>query len=189
MSRIRIGELLVQQGQIDALQLESALAHQRRWGGRLGRSIVSLGFLPEPAVLGAVSEQLGVPYVEIGEHRVPPEVLGLVPEKLVRSRRALPLSRSGAGRRAPVVVALADPGDLHVLDELAFATGLPVEPVLASERDLDHAIARLLDGRARPADAGFAARTDAIDVPPDTSPLTLLSRATRGRPGPDDALN
>ena len=57
--RVPIGELLMQQGRIDALQLRSALAHQRQWGGRLGRARVALGFVTEPVLLQAVAAQLG----------------------------------------------------------------------------------------------------------------------------------
>jgi type IV pilus assembly protein PilB len=171
MGRLRIGELLVQRGHIDWAQLQSALAHQRQWGGRLGRSIVHLGFMPERAVLEQLGEQMGVPFVEIGERPVPREVLALVPERLMRTRRVLPLERRTQHRRGPLVVALADPADLGVLDEIAFVTGLEVAPALASEVDLEHALSRVLDGIVRRSLDGHAAREDAIDLPEDTSPL------------------
>ena len=176
MARVRIGEMLVQQGRIDGAQLESALAHQRRWGGRIGRAIVHLGFMREDALLQAVGQQLGVPFVEIGDRHVPRHVLALVPPKVIRGRRVLPIARLSETRRGPLVVALADPANLVALDEVAFATGMAVKPVLASEPDLDAAIARLLDGALAVPRNGFADRTDAIDLPEDTSPLTVLRR-------------
>jgi hypothetical protein len=169
MARARLGEMLVQDGRIDAIQLQSALAHQRRWGGRLGRAIVHLGFMNEPALLEVVGRQLGVPVVEIGDKVIPPEVLRLVPERLVRERRVLPLARASESRRGPLLVALAEPGNLGVVDEIAFATGMQIRPALASEADLDRAIRRHLDGVAVPAPAArFADRPDAIDLPDDT---------------------
>ncbi len=171
MARVRIGEMLVNDGRIDSVQLQSALAHQRRWGGRLGRAIVQLGFMKEPALLEAVGRQLGVPFVEIGERTIPREVLSLVPQRLIRERRVLPLARLGEGRRAPLAVALADPGDLVVVDEIAFATGMQVRPALAAESDLERAIALNLDGIALPRTTGFAAREDAIELPEDSSPV------------------
>ncbi len=180
MARLRLGEMLVQRGCIDAVQLQSALAHQRRWGGRIGRSIVQLGFMQERALLQNVGDQMGVPFMELGDLQVSRDVLALVPERLVRTRKALPVERLGTGRRGPLVVAVADPSDLATLDELAFATGMAVKPVLAAEADLDRAIARLLDGiDVRPRAAGFASREDAIELPEDTSPL----RAVRGLKG------
>ncbi len=182
MARVRIGELLVQRGSIDAAQLQSALAHQRRWGGRLGRAIVQLGFMQERAVLETLSQQLDVPFVEIGERPIPREVLALVPERLIRSRKVLPLEVTGRARRGPLVVALADPADLRVIDEIAFATGMSVKPVLVSEWDIERAIARHLDGIVIRRDGGFATREDAIDLPEDTSPLSV-ERDPTGGPG------
>jgi len=173
MARVRIGEMLVKRGSIDAAQLQSALAHQRRWGGRIGRAIVQLGFMRERALLETVGEQLGVPFVELGERTIPRNVLALVPEKLIRSRKVLPLELVGTGRRGPLVVALADPADLRVLDEIAFATGMSVKPVLVSEPDVDRAIARHLDGVTDWRGGGFATREDAIELPEDTNPLSV----------------
>ena len=146
MTRVRIGELLVKRGRLDPLQLESALGHQHRWGGRLGRSILKLGFMEERAFLETLGEQLGVPFVSLEGLTVAPEVLALVPERLLGSRKILPLAKLGESRRGPLLVALADPGDLTVLDEVAFATGLDVRPVLVTEGDLDRARRRLLGG-------------------------------------------
>ena len=75
------------------------------------------------------------------------------------------------------MVALADPADLMLLDELAFATGLEIRPMLASETDLDDAIARHLGASWR---AGRGP-LQAIDLPEDTSPLSAGARRRGGR--------
>ncbi len=146
--RALIGEMLVAQGRIDAHQLRSALAHQRQWGGRLGHSLVALGFLGEAEMLRAVGEQLGVPFVEIGDREVPPAVVRLLPEKLMRLRHAFPLEVGSGSHRGPVTVAVSDANDLSSLDEIAFAAGMAVRPVLAAQADIDRAIARHLGGPA-----------------------------------------
>lgn len=172
--RKRIGELLVEVGALDSFQLESALAHQRRWGGRLGRAIVHLGFLREDQVLSALGDQLGVSYVSLWDKVVPRDVISLLPEKVIRGRRVLPLARLREHRRGPLLVALVDPSDLSVIDELSFATGLEIRPVLASEAELDHAIENHLGAGTR--QTGLPR---AVDLPEDTSPLSTL----RNRPG------
>ncbi len=181
MARVRIGELLVRRGDIDLVQLQSALAHQRRWGGRLGRAIVHLGFMEERPLLETVSEQLGVPFLEIGDRRIPYQVVALLPEKLIRTRKVLPIELLGTGKRGPLLVALQDPADLRVIDEISFATGMTVKPVLVAEPDVERAIARHLGGTV-PAEGGFAAREDAIDLPEDTNPLSV-ERDPTGGPG------
>lgn len=175
-TRKRIGQLLLELGALDPFQLESALAHQRRWGGRLGRAIVHLGFLREEQVLAHVGTQLGVPYVPLWDKAVPRDVLTLVPEKVIRGRKVLPVARLREHRRGPLVVACADPSDLSVLDELAFATGLEIRPVLASEEELDRAIESHLSGGVR--ENGLPR---AIDLPEDTSPLRGVPTGPPGR--------
>ncbi len=171
MPRLPIGQMLIQRGRIDAAQLESALAHQRRWGGQLGRAVVHLGFISEAALAETVAEQQGVPFVALEGRTVPPQLLSLLPSKLMRTRRVLPLARLAEHRRGPLLVAVPDAGDLHVLDEIAFATGLDVRPVVAAEGDLEKAIARhVADAAPTPAPATLAP----IELPADTSPLSAI---------------
>jgi type IV pilus assembly protein PilB len=178
MPRLPIGQMLMQRGRIDAAQLESALAHQRRWGGQLGRAVVHLGFISESALAETVAEQLGVAFVSLAQRTVPPQVLSLLPVKLMRTRRVLPLARLCEHRRGPLLVAVPDPGDLHVLDEIAFATGLEVRPVVAAEGDLERAIARHVgDASPTPVPATLAP----IELPADTSPLSALRRPEPAR--------
>jgi hypothetical protein len=159
-ARLPIGQLLVEKGHLDPWQLQSALAHQQRWGGRLGEAVASLGFLPERVVLAEVAAQLGVGYLESGERTVAPEVVALVPERLIRARRVFPLGVAPGGRRGTLVVATPEPQDLTALDEVAFATGMTVRAVLSSVRDVERLIARHLDHVA------FAPRGE-VELPPD----------------------
>ncbi len=145
-SRIPIGQMLVQAGHIDVWQLQSALAHQKCWGGRIGEALLRLGFVSEPALLTEVARQHGVPYVEIGERPVAPAVLRLVPEKLIRARKVLPIAYSSQPRRGLLVVATGRPQDLTTLDEVAFASGKTVKAALASDADLEQAIERHFGG-------------------------------------------
>ncbi|HEX9308831.1 MAG TPA: hypothetical protein VF894_15160 [Anaeromyxobacter sp.] len=183
MGRIRIGEMLVNMGRLDTDQLQVALAHQRQWGGRLGHAIVQLGFLGEGAVLDVLGAQLGVPFVEVGDREIAPNVLALVPRKLVAARRVLPLELRAETRRGPLVVALADPADLAVIDEIAFVTGLEVRPALAGEADLDRAIERHFGIAAPPRAQTFRGRADGIELPADTNPLNALRDPARGDGG------
>ncbi len=178
-TRKRIGQLLLEVGALDSFQLESALAHQRRWGGRLGRAIVYLGFMREADVLSVVGNQLGVPYMPLWDKVIPRDVLSLVPEKVIRSRKVLPIARLREHRRGPLVVACVDPNDLTVLDELAFATGLEIRPVLASEEEIAQAIEAHFTHGVR------EGLPRSIDLPEDTSPL----RGVRGGPLTRSMLN
>lgn len=141
-SRVPIGQLLVERGYIDPVQLTSGLGYQRRWGGRLGDALVNLRLISERALLTEIARQHGVRYIEIGDRYVPPQVLRLLPERLIRARRVLPIGLVRNSKRGQLFVATTEPQNLPLLDEVAFATGLTVEAVLVADRDLDRAIAR-----------------------------------------------
>jgi hypothetical protein len=167
-SRTLIGQLLVQAGHIDVWQLQSALAHQRVWGGRIGDALVRLGFVSEPALLTELARQMGVPYVEIGERAIDPAVIRLVPEKVIRMRKLLPIAYASRPRRGLLVVATATPQDLEAVDEVAFASGKVVTPALASDGDVERAIERHL---GRHPGAARAAGGRAFGGHPTVKPL------------------
>ena len=103
-----------------------------------------------------------------------PEVAGLVPVRLLRAMRAVPLSRENVRGRGTLVVAMADPGDLRAVDELAFATGMRIRPVSADETD----ILRALGAGREPSPAREEALTlidiGPVDEEPPASGLWLL---------------
>ncbi len=151
MARVQIGQILKQQGLIDERQVLSALAFQVKWGGRIGQALLRLRLVGEENLLAALGRQLGVPAVRIGDRRTSPGVLRLIPEKVIRRHRVLPLEVIFTRRSERLVVAFPAPENLLVVDEVAFAAGMDIEPVLAGDEDLDLAIARHLDaGRAQP---------------------------------------
>lgn len=160
-SRLPLGQVLLQQGCIDGHQLRAALAYQQRWGGRIGEAIAALGFMREADVLRHVARHLDVPFIDVAERVVAPYLLRKVPEKLVRARKLLPVALGSESRRGPLVVATAEPQDLHALDEVAFASGLTVRAALASARDLARAIERHY-GAAAPVPA-----PEPVELPPD----------------------
>ena len=143
-SYVPFGQFLVNAGRIDAAQLESALTLQRELGGRVGESLVSLGHISESLLFRELARKHGVRHVLLGNYRVDPGVLRLVPERLIRSRRVLPIALIHEQGRATLLVATSAPQDLALLDEVAFAAGMRVKGALASDRDLDLAIERHL---------------------------------------------
>lgn len=143
-SYVPFGQFLLNAGRIDAAQLASALALQKEAGGRLGESLVSLGHISESQLFTELARKHGVSYVLLGDYRVDPAVVRLVPEKLIRTRRILPIAQLQEQGRATLLVATSSPQNLALLDEVAFAAGMRVRGALASDRDIGLAIERHL---------------------------------------------
>ncbi|MGE5584253.1 MAG: GspE/PulE family protein [Bacillota bacterium] len=135
--RRRLGEILIDAGVLTQGDLDMALSAQRETGGRLGSVLVSLGLIDEDVMLTALETQLGVPRVELARYIIDPEVARLLPEAFVRSHKVFPIERVG-GR---ITLAMADPLDVFAIDDVRISTGLEVGPVIASEAEIEAAIA------------------------------------------------
>jgi hypothetical protein len=133
-----IGELLTSAGFADDTGVHRALAAQRdRPTTKLGSVLVAAGEINEDERYRALSEQLGVAYVRLGEFDVEAAALASLPPDFVRRHRVLPLMF----HEGQLVIATDDPADTDTLSALRFRTQKPAEVVLASPGDLDSAIA------------------------------------------------
>jgi len=146
-----IEKYLVGTGHIDSLQVRSAVGHQRRWGRSFEQAVVDLGFMTENDLLLEVAKYLDVPYICIEPTTVARDAVRRLPERLVRARKVLPLAINGEPGHWSLVVAMTDPRDLATLDEVRFAAGIPIQPVLASESQIDEAIEMHFGRRPQPA--------------------------------------
>jgi len=133
-----LGALLRDRGLLTGEQLEAAIARQVKTGRRLGHILVELGFVTPEAVLEALSQQMGVPTTRINAHTVQVDALSALPEKVARRHTAFPLQKVGT----TLLVALATPRDLSVLDDIRFASGCEVQVVLALEDEILTALNR-----------------------------------------------
>ena len=128
---------LVRKGIVSAADLAKvAEAYDASCGKPLHALLMDRGLVKEEDVFAAMAEEFDMELVDLTKVQVEPETLKSVPVKLVHLHRLLPLSRNNGS----LVVATGDPFDVYALDELQTLTGLVVQPVLASPRE----IARLI---------------------------------------------
>ena len=139
---LRLGELLLEDNRISPEQLDHALALQAVHGGRLGQTLIRLGFATQEQVTSALARKYGVPSVDLERLRLSRAVCRLLPLEQAIRYRSLPISRD---RRA-LEVAMVDPTDVAAIDEIQFLTGCTVRSVLASENSLVKAIYENLGG-------------------------------------------
>ena len=134
----QLGDLLVQKGIITEEQLKLALKRQKEKGGVLGGILVSMGFVKEGQLLIILSEQLGIPYIQLKEIPVDRNLLVKIPAKTVSYYKCFPVSLEGNQLK----IAVSNPLDVHVLDELGLMFQCHVSPLLAAESDILEAIQR-----------------------------------------------
>ena len=138
----KLGQLLVARGWITVQQLTRAIQNQNVVGGRLGTCLIEMDAISEENLLKGLSEQLGVPPVELEDLRmIPEEVRALVPDKLARRCRTIPFQVLG-GR---LDVAMMDPRNLSAQDEIAFASGKRLKGHVAHEARICEALEKYFD--------------------------------------------
>ena len=124
-----IGELLVHEGLITRAQLVKALQEQKQSGTRVGYNLVKLGFLAEVELTKVLAKQHKMPAVDLSRFEVDPKIAKMIPNELATKHLVLPLKRDGR----TLTVAIADPSNLGVLEDLKFITRYDIFPVIAGE--------------------------------------------------------
>jgi type IV pilus assembly protein PilB len=117
-------------------QLKSALEVQREKNVPLQTAIVTLGLVSEEEMAQALSRQLGYPYIDLDQFEVYPDVVSLIPMEIVKKDMIMPIHRI----RSFLTLAMVDPTDLEVIEDIRFRTGLSIQPVIASESGILNAI-------------------------------------------------
>lgn len=139
----KIGEILVAMGLLDAARLREALEYATAWLCPLGQACIELGYFDDRTLTRALAVQLGAPAVDLRSVEPGEDVLRIIDPRTAAERRVIPLAViPNANARPTLVVAVSNPKN-SVLDELAFATGHRISPVLASDADIDAALVRL----------------------------------------------
>jgi len=144
--------MLLESGIIDAAQLQAALGHQRRWGGRLGQALVDLKITSETQIVDALSRKLGYDPIRLAAVEYGPSLelaLRLVPHEFAQRNLLLPY----AADMGTIWVAMADPTNVALVDEIAFRTGRKVKVSLAGDREIAEAVRRLYLMEKRGVDA------------------------------------
>ncbi len=133
----KLGEILVKEKMITASQLEEALKYQVLYAGKIGINLIEMGFVKEEDIARMLSRKFNLPYIEPEKlNYVPSEVISLIPAELAARYSIVPIGLE----RKKLTVAMANPTDLEVIDEIAFRTGFVILPVVTPELSLTHAL-------------------------------------------------
>ena len=169
MTTLKLGDLLVRSGFIDAPKLEAALADQQAFGGKLGRTLVDLGYITEEQLVAALAEQLGLAMIDLATDELDPEALTALPVDVCERYGVIPVRLDREQRL--LWIATAEP-DRKMLQEVAQVAQLTLEPMLAPMSAIDRAVRRYYYGETAgpkqrlgepmasiPQDPGAAARS------------------------------
>jgi type IV pilus assembly protein PilB len=140
-SSLRIGDLLMQEGLITKEQLDMALREQKQSGTRVGYNLVKMGFVPETELTKMLARQYKMPAVDLSKFQVDPKIAKLIPGEMAMKNLVLPLKRDGR----TLTVAMADPTNMGVVDDLKFITRYDIFPVIAGEFTIRNVLEKIFE--------------------------------------------
>ncbi|MGC8971052.1 MAG: type II secretion system ATPase GspE [bacterium] len=135
----KIGDIFIEKGLINEETLKKALDIQGKTGEKLGEILLKMGLITEEDLYSALSEIYNVPYVNLEDISIDPEVVKLVPEHISRRYKLIPIKLNGD----KIVVAMSNPVNIYALDDVRIITGREVEPVIASEGQINQALDKI----------------------------------------------
>ena len=136
LKKKRLGELLVEKKIITDDDLAQALSYISKNGGRIGDALVALEVLSEDQLLGALRYHFGIPAVELKRIRIQQEIIDLVPKDTAMKHRAVPFNI----KDKTLLVVMSNPMDLNAVEDIEFASGYRIQPILSKESDLAEAL-------------------------------------------------
>jgi type IV pilus assembly protein PilB len=139
MALRRFGQILADLELINEEQLEVLLEeHQQRVGEKIGETAMSMGYINDDQVALALGEQLGLPVIGLTDLTIPPEVLSQITEPMAQIYKVIPVSF----RNEILTLAMCDPQNITVLDELRNFLGFEIRAVITTEREVKQALDR-----------------------------------------------
>lgn len=136
---ITLLDMLKNNGLITREQFDEALKNRVLYGGKIGTSLIELGYVREDDLARFLSGKLAVPFVDAARLlAIPPETILLIPRDLALKYRVIPIHRD----KKRLFLVMADPADLKAIDEISFITGFIIKPVVAPEVRLVQALGK-----------------------------------------------
>ncbi|MBE4749528.1 general secretion pathway protein GspE [Corallococcus sp. ZKHCc1 1396] len=176
-------------GLLTETQLRTALAEQRKWGGRLGLTLVQMGYVDENSMVHALSRQLAIPTVDLDRHVPSPPALQALRVDIAERYTVFPISADPANKT--LTVATADPTNVESLQELGFHAGQRLQVVVATASSIERAIRHHYHGEitstaATPLSFGMEESTFELAPPQQAEPVAPTPPPRAQGPAPRD---
>jgi len=176
--KIRLGDLLIQEGLLTVDQLKLSLDEQARTGRKLGRIFVDSGYAAEEEISKALARQLQAPFIDLRTYRLDNELILSLPEAQARRFRAVVLEDRGHS----LLVGLADPTDLAAYDELMRILRRDIDLAVVTESQVLATIDRTYRKTEEIAGLAKELTSELGDVPLEFSQMLGLSSGQEDAP-------
>lgn len=128
-----LGDMLFREGLINNAQLDEAAKRQKDSGKSVGQILVEMGAITEGVKMSFLRKKLGYDYISLESKQIDPLCLTYIPKSFAEKFHMVPVKMDNR----TLIVAMDDPSDLSVMDNLKAIVGVPIKPVIATSSDID----------------------------------------------------
>ena len=132
----QLGDLLIERNIINERQLEKALAVQKERGGLIGELLVELGFAKEEDIAQSLTAQYGFPYLPLSNYDINPEIINIVPGRVVRQYLLIPIDKISNN----LTLAMSNPLNVQAIEDVELISGCSVQTFVSTSSDIKRAI-------------------------------------------------
>src|SRR3989338_11525762 len=132
----RLTKILIDKKLIQESDLDKAVSLQKEEGGSLSDILAHLGLISTNDLLAVLSQELGIPPINLSRYKIDPTVIKLIPKKTAKHYKILPISKMGG----TLMIAMADPLNIFAIDDIKNLTGYKISPVITTDKDIEEAI-------------------------------------------------
>lgn len=140
----RLTKILIDKKLLKESDLEKALSAQKEKGGSLSEILVNSGLVSKSDLMVTLSQELGIPPINLSRYKIDPAVIKLIPKKIAKHYKILPISKV----KDALMIAMADPLNIFAIDDIKALTGFKINPVITTDKDMNEAIAQYYEESA-----------------------------------------
>jgi len=144
--------------------IEKALKVQREKGGSLSDILVELGLISRDELMVALSQELGIPPINLSRYKIDPNVIKLIPKKIAKRYQIVPVSKMGN----TLVVAMVDPLNIFAIDDIKAITGFNISPIITADKEIKEAISQYYE------DSAYLAIEKIVDDMKDSADISMI---------------
>ncbi|MFA5085044.1 MAG: ATPase, T2SS/T4P/T4SS family [Candidatus Omnitrophota bacterium] len=160
----KILKIFVDKNLLKEADLKTALKAQREKGGSLSDILVEMGFISRDELMVALSQELGIPPINLSRYKIDPNVIKLISKKIAKRYQIMPISKMSN----TLVVAMVDPLNIFAIDDIKAMTGFNISPIITTDRNIKEAINQYYE------DSAYTAIEKIVDDMKDSGGINMI---------------
>ncbi len=174
----KLTKILIDKHIIKESDLQKALSVQKEKGGSLSDILVELALVSKDELMVALSQGFDIPPINLSRYKIDPAVIKLIPKRIARHYRILPISKMAG----TLMVAMADPLNVFAIDDIKALTGFKINPVITNDKDITEAIGQYYE------ESAYTAIEKIVDDMQESADIKMIEETSEETPASGDLL-